>query len=435
MTLKRVTYTKWCYALCVFCFLQFFPIASEVQPFAVVLCGLALISSRMLIDWRILAASLIYVLFFVIGGLGVIAGHISVFAFVSSAAALSFGPVVYSYFSREGLPAGKLNERLVFFLSLFAIVQVLKPELLELTGLAAAIRVFIPRFTSEMLSEWDRGVTLLAPEPANMAPIIFMLLVIFLLRVETLGMGMRRTILSSVSLGILVLTNKSLTLYLILIVFLLSYVVLRFQTKGLLALIFSFGVMLLFVSDGEASQGSRLVSLIFALGTLSVDSLISLDNLSGARFTTVYVSLLGLGDIGQGFGSWEFRFIELGQRAPFDFFASEYWRLKGGAENLKPASILAVASIDMGAFAVIYVGLLLLWIIGAGGLISRLYPVRSAAAVCSLFMILLGGYPVTLPAFWVVLGVCKYLAAKEVGVDGTGRIGSNVPGIRWSGSK
>ena len=395
------------YFFSVFCFFQFLPIAAEVQPFAVLFCALGLAISRVRVG--VAHASIIFSLLLsaLVGVFNVYEGAVSVFAFLSSAAALTFGLVVFAFFMRAGGPSRALNQPVLFFLAGFALIQVFAPGVLESTGASGVIQRFIPRFSSEILAEWDRGVTLLAPEPANMAPIIFMIACVFALEAEDKSLSWQRRLFMITAIVVLIVTNKSLTMYLIVFLFSLVYVLFRYG----LAVVFLGGgaIVALLVWGGDLSSsqlgGGRLATFTTLLTNFSSDSILLLDNLTGSRFSTLAVAYTGFSHLGFGLGSWDFRFLELASQFNYDIFAAESWRLRGGAENIKPASIFAVAAIDMGVIGLVYVAAVSVLLIRGFRRIERSSPLRRSVAITSLLMIAIGGTPITLPAFWVVLGI------------------------------
>ena len=417
------------YIFSVFCFLQFTPMAAEVQPFAVVFCVLGLALSRVrvgvtqvLIIFPLLLAGLL-------GIVNVLNGKISSFAFLSSVAALTFGPIVFAFFLRAGGPSPALNRLVLFFLTGFALIQVFVPGVLDSTGLSGMIQRFIPRFSSEILAEWDRGVTLLAPEPANMAPIIFLIASVFALEAEGKRQSWQRRLFMLTAIVVLIVTNKSLTGYLVVFLFLLVYALFRYGFAVVFLGAGAIVALLVWGGDLLPSQlgGVRLATLVTLLTNFSSDSILLLDNLTGSRFSTLAVAYTGFFHFGSGLGSWDFRFLELASQFGYDIFAAESWRLRGGAVNIKPASIFAVAAIDMGVVGLLYVMGVGMLLVRAVRRIEHSSVFRRSVATTSILMIAIGGTPITLPAFWAVLGMAASRPRSRGCGSAAGRNADNCP--------
>ena len=402
---QQSTYiTNIVYFLCTFCFFQILPIDAEVQPFAVFIAAIFLARRLPDIDLKVYAALIFYVLFFVIGMFQFQQGTIELNALMASASALIIGPIIGLFFIFNGPPSEKLNFGIIVFLSTFAAAQSFFPSLLVATGIESLLTLFIPRFSSAMLSDWDRGITLLAPEPANMAPILVMTFCTFLSHYSTFKIDKFRVAIYITSISFLFFTNKSITLFLCLIVFSTFFAI--FSKKRIITSSLAF-LLILVVIQGPISfiPESRLTLAQGSLADLTFGNLQQLDAQFGSRFSILIVSFRGLLEFGNGFGSWSNDFVELARFASFDVFSGGYFYLIGGTQNIKPSSILAIAAIDMGFFAIPFFALLITAYFPSKGVKPSLAPAVWASWACGISLVAIGGTPVTLPAFWVMIGI------------------------------
>jgi hypothetical protein len=418
---KNLTYTNTVFILSVFCFVQILPISAEVQPFAMVLAALYLIINKKNLRFKIYYPIFALIVMSLVPTIDLILNYkISIYAALSSLVGLTAGPLIMTFFYYKGVPSVKLFKKILIFLAVFGIIQMYFPEILDITGITSIISHLIPRFSSSALSDWQRGITLLAPEPANMAPILFMLITVYLIYIEQHKFSVIDSIFLITSFAFLIYSNKSVSLYVPLMLLIFIYII----TKYKFILIFNIIIILLFslISLQNAnieifSEESRFQNLskLFEESTfLHVFSII--DLISGSRFSVMLISLMGYDNFYPAIGGWELRFLEYYSKIDYELPVVGYFERIGGIQPVKPGSLFALAIIDFGAWGFLYIALIYAYIFQLikYSIIHKISSRIKALLVVNILMTIVGGFPLTLPGYWVSIGVLAHYINSKI---------------------
>lgn len=386
-----------------FPFLKILPLKAEVQPFF-----LFSIVMLVIIRLRVRRELLIYLAIFSIpltSGLF----FYSIAAIVDSLVAIVTPILLYELVQgqRKVLVARVvLASGIIYFL--IAIMQAYFPVSVN-NILLGPLKFLIPRMTLSPLSDWDRGISIIASEPSTMAPMIFMLLAssIFL---SMRGYNSRvfHPAMVGVACLFMILQTKALTSYLLILVFFLSiilYYVLQLKLQKLflvlIGLLTSGLVIFKFFTFPE-----RFYMMLEITGN-SESLFFLLDKFSSSRLTLAlgpYCNLVNPIDYIFGLGAWSEHSYEVSRCLPLDFADSERYVMFGGDLNGKPPSIISLLLLDVGPVAISILTLFAYWLMQA---VRRSKEASSpwplAFVFTSLFFITAGGFPLTIPAFWVSL--------------------------------
>lgn len=386
-----------------FPFLKILPLKAEVQPFF-----LFSIVMLVIIRLRVRRELLIYLAIFSIpltSGLF----FYSIAAIVESLVAIVIPILLYELVQgqRKVLVARVvLASGIIYFL--IAIMQAYFPVSVN-NILLGPLKFLIPRMTLSPLSDWNRGISIIASEPSTMAPMIFMLLAssIFL---SMRGYNSRvfHPAMVGVACLFMILQTKALTSYLLILVFFLSiilYYVLQLKLQKLfLVLIGSLAlglVIFLFFTIPE-----RLSTLLDT--EINAESLfIVLDTVSSSRLVLSmgpFCNLVTSVDYTFGLGAWSEHSYEVSRCLSVDYADSERYKMKGGDLNGKPPSIISLLLLDVGPVAISILALFACWLLQAARRSNEASsPWPLAFVLTSLFFITAGGFPLTIPGFWVTL--------------------------------
>lgn len=389
--------------LIAFPFLQILPLSAEAQPlflFSIFLWIIVRLRARMVL--------FIYLGFFVFPlSIGIFLYSIT--AVIDSLVAVVTPIFLYEFIrgERKILVAWIIVASSIFYL-LLAFMQAFLPISVN-EVLLSPLKFFVPRMTLSPLSDWDRGISIIASEPSTMAPMIFM---VFAASIFLNSRGYRSTIFGPVLIGaaclFMIFQTKALTSLVLLLGFLLSislHYVLKLRIQALLAgvtavLIFAFVVGYFFTLPER-------VTALFGMLKNADSIFYVLDRVSSSRLTLSmgpYCNLFSAIEYTPALGAWSEHSYEVSRCLPLDYVDSERYKITGGDLNGKPPSIISLLFLDLGPIAIlafVWFGVLVLRAVRRSNIINSPWPL--AFVVTSLFFIIVGGFPLTIPAFWVSL--------------------------------
>lgn len=414
--------------LSIFCFIQILPLEAEVQPFGAAVAALFLVLypsplRRTLAGYfGILAAALALTLArHGITGEPPLAAALTTFLAIS-APVLVFGAL---FLQTERIKPALVLASLGAWLFV-GITQTFLPQLQRALGLDALLARLISRYAEEAATEMNRGASLLAPEPSYAAHVVFLFFVAILYFVRRRSISPAAAAFGLAAIAALAYVNRSGSLAMVAFAFVCSYCVLRLAHRrdlpsfGALAAAVCIPVAALFyVASGEAEEFRAAVVLAAFLedllsGQLDVVSFTTgFGSIRTISVLTAGYSVLTGHYLGEGLGSWSYRFIDqlfaLGVN-PWELF---FFYSKGALIDIKPYSHLAILAFDLGLVG-IALDVALLWsalrICAAGRLLRQ--PLAASIVLVSLVAIV-GNTLVSLPAYWITLALGLDLARKE----------------------
>lgn len=381
-------------------FISLLPISAEAQPLYLITMA-AVISAARTVDAIYL--SFVFAAFLIsIYSLFIYDSYSVLESFVAYLVPLAVGLYVKAV-DRDRF-AINLSRFTIFYLFVACIQQFLPLGLSQI--LLGWLKALIPRLTLTPLTEWDRGISIVASEPSSMVPLIFLQLgMVYYLYSRSIFTGIRATNLTIVCV-VLGLLTKAVTFYVAMAYLIISIFLIGltrrsgvFLIYGALTVIFFFsGILELIVPD-------RAIDLINSF-QLTHDFLIKLNNVSGNRIGVIfgpYCNLIDPNIYWLGFGAWSEQFNNVVSSCfPLNIHDTEYMRAVNHV-NIKPSSIFALAMLDFGIFGIGF----LVFFIGYSLLMLFHEEKRGSALGDSFFWastaaLVLGGFPLTLPHFWIV---------------------------------
>ena len=389
--------------LIAFPFLKILPLSAEVQP-------LFLVSIFMLaiVRLRVRRALLIYLAIFIIPlSLGVF--FYSITAVVASLVAIATPIFLYELVrgQRKVLVARVILASSIFYL-LMAFMQAYLPVSAN-NILLGPMKFLIPRMTLSPLSDWDRGISIIASEPSTMAPMIFM---VFAASIVLSSRGYNLRVFHPAMVGaaclFMIFQTKALTSFVLLFVFFISislYYVLQLKLKTLFSVLIG-SLALGLVIFPFFTFPERLTTLLDT--EMNAESLfIVLDTVSSSRLVLSmgpFCNLVTSVDYTFGLGAWSEHSYEVSRCLSVDYADSERYKITGGDLNGKPPSIISLLLLDVGPVAISILALFACWLLQAARRSNEASsPWPLAFVLTSLFFITVGGFPLTIPGFWVTL--------------------------------
>jgi len=213
------------------------------------------------------------------------------------------------------------------------------------------------------------------------------------------------SIFISIFLGFL---TQSLTFYITityLLVATVSFYLIRLSPK--IFLISVIGFLLLAAVYMSGVLPVRLTGFLLSF-SFDVDTLVALNELSGSRIGITfgpYCNAITPGDYFYGLGAWSQNFALVASCLPIDLSETSYFKLHE-LVNVKPGSLPSLLLVDIGLVGFSLHIILLYFLLryymslrhGTDGLSFGIV----GAAIVS---IIIGGFPLTLPHFWLVLAL------------------------------
>ncbi len=394
----------------IFCFLKILPIEAESQPLCALFAGLGIFFNRKLLKLPISFYFFLFTLF-----LFFFVSIINFFSFYKIDLANIFGTLfalippifVYYYLIGQSHKLKPLPIKIIILIWFFVgFSQAYAPILQKVTGLEFLLSHLIPRYSATDLSAWGRGVTLISPEPAHSATIVFLFFVLLhILKIQKkISLLDYRIYLTMVAF--MALVNASGTMFMILGVFFLvigSLILSKAKKLGLF-LLFSLGCLLYSLTLIEYE--SRTIILIKTVATIINDSqdltgLISvlMDEVSGGRIAMVVTGYSNVFSVGAGLGSWSLDFQQRAAEIGIDLNNIWYFREQVNFANVKPASFFALLIFDCGIVG-LFSSLLIIRTMTKSSS-SELDIISKSILYTSIILLIIGGTLVSLPSYWI----------------------------------
>jgi hypothetical protein len=303
--------------------------------------------------------------------------------------------------------------------AIVSICQQFAPFILNATGVTFVLSLLIPRFSSESLAEWNRGVVAFAPEPSYGAHIILLMFAfaIFLYRQQKIN---------KVELGItslltlmMVYTNQSGSMGVILLFFSVFYGIFEGLKGGkatLRVVTISGGLTIMLFTCLEYFPEMRNIRLFDVVGQLlegassggEFDAVAFTNSQGSSRTISVnvgYGSLFQTYGLGTGMGGWSRHFLDVMENIGIKVSEVSFFKhtLKNEIINIKPYAYGALNAFDLG-----FLGLGSLSLLFVRLILERLKHSRHISAYClsclatSLFGIYYNS-PSSLPVYWIFL--------------------------------
>lgn len=379
-------------------FLQLLPVEAEAQPIYLFFMMFLIIFHQRIKFYSFLFAFIILV----------VAIYSTYFygisAVLQSFVALCTPLIVLSFL-------GTINfDRFALFLSRFLPFYVIIALIQQYASIGVSsillgwLKLLIPRLTLTPLSDWDRGISIVGSEPSSMAPLIFcqMGLAAYLYQKNLFSKNLF-LIYFSLSVFIGLLTMAITFLGLLLYIVCAYFAVMVISGKLRVSSIFTVSLFLLTVSYFELIPSRLLTVLDYSW---SIESLIAFNNLSGNRLGIIfgpYCNLYPQIWYMPGFGAWSQEFLRVAECMPFDITANSYMEVIGKGTNVKPSSTTSLLLLDFGIIGFLlpltFIALSIKWLIRNKNSVP---PLSQAFFLSSTVAIVLGGFPLTLPQFWII---------------------------------
>jgi hypothetical protein len=318
-------------------------------------------------------------------------------------------PLVTFYFVRN-FDSFKLAKSIFVFQHFFLVVAVVQqyvpfgPSSLLLGWL----KVLIPRMTLSPLSDFDRGISIVASEPSTMAPLIFMMIAIGYFLYKNKKITRQHFLISlfiSMYLGVL---TQSLTFYVTIVYVLVatvSFYLIRLSSK--VFLVSGIGFLSLVVVYMSGLLPTRLFAFLSSF-SFDVDTLVAVNELSGSRLGITfgpYCNAISFGDYFYGLGAWSQNFALASSCLPIDLSETSYFETHE-LVNVKPSSLPSLLLVDIGQLGFsLHIILLYFLLKYYMALRSGTDGISFGIVGASIVSIIIGGFPLTLPHFWLVLAL------------------------------
>ena len=412
--------------LSIFCYLQLIPIQAEVQPYAVI-PAIYLIWKYgspigKYLKWYFagLFSALLVSLYLALSGSYELGATISTFAAIA-APVIIFGALI----GRTHLISATIF-RFVFWLWVgVGFSQKFLPAVQNALGIDTLFTLLISRYSAKDLSEWERGVTLLAPEPSYSARTIFLFAVFILWLYKTDRIKLPETFFYSAGLLFLCFVNQSGTVGFYALLFVIALNPLYVLVGGVAALTVGAGFT-------QIDNIRFVVLLVDAYDLIfnpaeEFDAILFMNKYGSTRLITssvAYAALFIERYWGGGIGSWSTQWLDA---LPFIGMVPEdmtFFSESGGERgiiNLKPAAHVALMVFDLGilglamelglAFATIY------WLknsLNQTTLIVLKYSYTEIILAFTCVLWLLINCTISAPEFWVSIAILLDLCRHKI---------------------
>ena len=289
--------------------------------------------------------------------------------------------------------------KIIFFFSLtLGLIQYL--NLIDFTD--NFIKLIIPRGSSIASIESNRGVRLLASEPARAGNE----LIFFYLLVRYVYIKIKHRIFSDIffALYLLVIIQSFMVF-----AFFAFFLVLNLKLKSIIILLFS---SLVFIYHGIAFSGGRSIDLIMNIVALRNwnEILFLLANSSGNRLITIYSSYIyGVYfPLGSGLGNWFNGSIEAIKMSEIDVSEFSYYRVlgNGGIVGSRSSGFLSNLILETGIFGFLFILRYILKVLKKYWYISRDSKIVIISFLFKILFIGSVGHPI---AWVVVILILRYM--------------------------
>jgi hypothetical protein len=412
--------------LSIFCFIQILPLDAEVQPFGAVAAAvlLALYATPLrgpaVLYFAALSVGLALTLAkYALAGQPQLPATFSTF-FAIGAPVLVFAALLGQ---TERLSPPMVLACIGVWLFV-GVAQTFLPQLQQALGLDRVLTRLISRYAEEALTDQNRGASLLAPEPSYAAHIVFLFFVALLCFRRTGRLGRPAAAAGFAAVAVLAFANRSGTLAMVLFAFLACYgVAYALARPGVKSFALIAGALLapigaIFLVPPDAAEEFRAAVVLAAFledlwrGQLDIVAFTTgFGSIRTISVLTAVHSVLAGKVLGDGLGSWSYRFIDelfaLGVN-PWELF---FFYSKGALVDIKPYSHVAILAFDMGVAGVLLDLALLRRAFALGGPLKQLLADPLAAAIVAVSVIaIVGNTLVSLPAYWITLALGLDLA-------------------------
>lgn len=410
LILNKGTIANIAFVLTVFCFIQIYP-GPEVQPLSFIIGFFwCILKSKyylkniyyiFLVFFSILLThSVIHSYFFDINIVIVIETALSILLFYSG----------FIYFiNNVSFVSWKTFYYLYYIWVVVALVQIFLGNTFLGSSIGDFIRIFIPRYSNGLLSEWDRGATLLAPEPSYSAHTIFMFFSLYVLKFKNFNFTIYNKFFFYLSLIVLIYSNRSGTLFAILITYLTFSLIFNIKNVSYkrILLYLALGVILINVPLlSEIRAFSLFYNLVIAIleDGLSESTTDLILNFSGIRNVSVYVGYASIFNPKQlYFGSWGNDFINQMYLLSLDPVKISFFsEVQLDLVNIKPYSPIALMAFDYGLLGLTFISFFILFPILKIIKLNSYNSQQLTFIFVSLFYIFFG-QPITLPFYILII--------------------------------
>ncbi len=390
-------------------YLMVLPIEAEAQPLYIFPMLFILLRKLLIPRWFLVFCSFLLIFTF----LGII--HYEPSDVLDSFIAI-LCPIIIYYFVRNS-DVIKLAKNILVFLYFYltvALIQQYVPLGISKT-LLGWLSYFIPRITYSPLSEFERGISIVASEPSSMAPLIFMMISVAFFLYKNEEISRRYLIISlfvSIYLGFL---TQSITFYVITFYLVLGFASFYFLQLSGRTLATVLLVPLLFYAVLASNILPERLMDFASIATIDTnDTLIALNELSGSRLGITfgpYCNLFNFGEYYFGLGAWSQNFLQATSCLPIDLTKTSYF-ITHDLQNVKPGSLPSLLIVDVGIFALIIFFILIIFLNRSFKESKRdRNPITFGLVSASIISIILGGFPLTIPSFWLTVSI--FLSKKS----------------------
>ncbi len=397
-------------------FLKILPFSAEAQPFFLLPMLFVLFKSygyqRLLIIY-----ALILLVFTIIGfsrydPYSVFASFVAVFT-----------PLVTFYYMRN-FDSVRLSKYILVFQFLFlliALIQEYFPPSIS-ASILYPLNYLIPRLTTSPLYDFQRGISIVASEPSAMVPLIFMMFSISYFLYSKNEISRSYFLLSlfiSTYLGIL---TQALTFFISIFFIVVSigfFYLLRLSPVRILSFSLIFGAISISLIFLDALP-SRFYDFTNDLLSFDVNLLFVLNEASGSRLGITlgpYCNLFNFGEYLYALGAWSEFFLKSTSCFPIELETTGFF-VMNNLENIKPVSLPSLLLVDIGIFSLILFFILFYFLFKSFTTCYRKGDGMSFAIISTcIFFIFIGGFPLSLPCFWIIL----VIFLKELSLIGNGQ--------------
>lgn len=417
-SIKKAFFVNSIFTLSVFCYFVIIPIGnSETQPYGFIFAFINLILFSSTLNKEVIFFLIVLLLLMLISIVfnSVYETNISIYSTSTSVLIFSIPVIIFCalYDNISLIKTSTFNFCLYSWFTL-GVFQEFFPKILEISGIENLLQFFIPRFSSSSLSQSNgRGITLFATEPSG-ASFTIILFLFFTIYLNINGfITKKRHIFNIIIVGLLILWNHSTTLYMLLLIWGMIYVLLTAKIKTAILFIFSL-LSFYFILNLEFLSHIRGVSMTLELIDFFFDS----ENLNGEKIFDFFnasgsmreVSIIvGYGVIpnnhilGLGLGSWQTEFINemvsQGYRPEENpFFQMTMY------QNIKPAAYIPALLFDTGIVGIVALLPLLFRVYSD---VKQYIPFNKLGFSILIFSILAIFFHtiVSLPIFWITCAI------------------------------
>lgn len=331
--------------------LLFFPsitfglLEAEVFPWGIILSSIIILRQKKINKFFVivLISFLLNVVFFALyyfPNIKVSEVLRSLLAYVNSSICLV---AFYQASQTSTLKTIKLVKGLFVFLIILGVLQ--------FTGILEFLDLFfkflIPRASSESLSHLNRGVTLLATEPARAGVSLVFLYVVY----RTVFVNKKRILSDALFFIFLILIIKSIMAISVYFVFIL----ITYRIKLIRLLLVGLIVFYLIDLSGGGGRTQRMVNKITDQESIA-DAVMVVVDLAGPRLISVYSSWLHTfyHPFGGGIGNWRNTSVDGLIMTDIDFSKINYFKFKGNSKPIpiRSSGYISNLVLDTGFFGV-----------------------------------------------------------------------------------